>query len=67
VVPVSVAEKVGTIPLTELLFASLRVIVTLDAAVPSATTGPVPVIVELTATAGPGVKMTVPPIFTTGV
>ena len=65
--PVSVAPKVGTIPETALLAASLSVIVTVEVAVPSATTGVVPVIEELTATAEPGVKITVVPAFTTGV
>lgn len=65
--PVSVAPKVGTIPGTALLAASFRVIVTVDVAVPSATTGVVPEIVELTATAEPGVNTTVVPALTTGV
>ena len=67
VVPVSVAEKVGTTPLTKLLPASFKVIVTVDVAVPSAITGEVPVMVELAATAEPAVKTTVPPALTTGV
>ncbi len=41
--------------------------VTVDVAVPSATTGDVPVIVEFAATAEPAVKVTVPPVLTTGV
>jgi hypothetical protein len=41
-VPVSVAPNVGTIPETALLPASLRVMVTVDVAEPSATTGVVP-------------------------
>jgi hypothetical protein len=65
--PVSVALNEGTIPLTGLFEASLRVIVTLDVAVPLAITGPVPVIVEFAATADPAVKTTVPPALTTGV
>jgi hypothetical protein len=64
---VSVALKVGTTPETALLEASLRVTVIVDVAVPSATTGVVPVIEELPATAEPAVKTTVEPAFTTGV
>ena len=62
-----VAEKVGVCPEIGLLLASLKVMVTVEVAVPFATTGLVPVIVELTATAGPAVKTTVPSAFTTGV
>jgi hypothetical protein len=65
--PVSVAVKVGVTPLTKLFPASLRVIVTVEVAVPSASTGLVPVIVEFAATAEPAVKVTVPPALTTGV
>jgi hypothetical protein len=65
--PVSVAENVGTVPITGLLEASLRVTVTVDVAVPSATTGPVPVMLEFAATAAPAVKTTVPSAFATGV
>ena len=61
------APNVGTIPGTGLLAASFKVIVTVDVAVPSATTGVVPEIVELRATADPAVKTTVVPAFTTGV
>ena len=46
-----VAENVGTTPARALLFVSLRVIVTVEAATPSARTGPVPVMVELVAPA----------------
>jgi hypothetical protein len=67
VVAVSVAENVGVSPDTGLLDASLRVIVTVDVAVPLATTGPVPVIVELMAIAAPAVKVTVPSALMTGV
>lgn len=67
VVPVSVAPKVGVSPVTGLLFASRRVIVTEDVADPSAITGPVPVIVELAATAPAAVKTTSVPAFTNGV
>ena len=66
-VPVSVAEKVGVCPTTVLLLASFKVTVTVDVATPLATTGLVPVIVELAATADPAVKTTVPSILTTGV
>ena len=62
-----VALKVGVCPGTGLLLASLKVMVTVDVAVPLATTGLVPVIVEFTATADPAVKTTVPSAFTTGV
>lgn len=65
--PVFVAEKVGVIAVTALLFASLKVIITVEVAIPSATTGPVPVINELAATAEPAEKITVPSTFTTGV
>lgn len=47
--------------------ASLRVIVMVEVAVPSATTGLVPLIVEFAATAGPDEKTTDPSTFTTGV
>jgi hypothetical protein len=45
---------------------SLSVIVTVEVAVPLATTGPVPVIVEFAATAAPPVKVTVPSDLVTG-
>ena len=48
---VPVAENVGTTPTPALLFASLRVIVTVEAATPSARTGPVPVMVEVVSAA----------------
>ena len=57
----------GTTPLTSLLFASLRVIVTVDVDAPFAVTGPVPVMVELAAKAAPAWNTTVPPALTTGV
>jgi hypothetical protein len=41
--------------------------VTVEVATPSATTGPVPVMVEFTATAESATKTTVPPVFETGV
>ena len=62
-----VALKVGVWPETGLLLESLKVIVTVEVAVPFATIGLVPVIVELTATADPAVKTTLPSAFTTGV
>lgn len=64
---VPLAPKVGVRPSTGLLFASLSVIVTVEVARPSATTGLVPVIVELAATGVPAVKVTAPSDFTTGV
>ena len=67
VVPVSVAENVGTVPETKLLLTSLRVIVIVDEAVPSATTGVVPLIEEFKATAAPAVKTVTPPALMTGV
>lgn len=67
VVPVSVAENVGVTPETRLLLTSARVIVTVEVADPSATTGVVPVIDEFAATGVPAVKITVPSAFTTGV
>ena len=65
--PVFVAVNVGVEPETALLFASFRTMVTVELAVPSAMTGPVPEMVEFAATADPAVKVTVPPAFTTGV
>ena len=62
-----VALKVGVWSETGLLFASRKVMVTVEVAVPSAMTGLVPVIVEFTATADPVVKTTVPSALTTGV
>ena len=50
-----------------MLLASLRVMVTVEVAFPSATTGEVPMMVELAATAAPAVKVTVPPVLMTGV
>ena len=67
VVPVFVALNVGVWPETGLEFASLKVMVTAEVAVPFAITGPVPVMVEFAATAEPAEKMTVPSAFTTGV
>ena len=65
--PVSVAENVGVWPDTLLLLASFRVIVTVDVATPLATTGLVPVIVEVAATGASAVKTTNPSAFITGV
>jgi hypothetical protein len=65
--PVFVAEKVGTSPTTGLLAISLRVMVTVELATPSATTGPVPTIDEFAAAAAPPVNVTVPSVFVTGV
>ena len=62
-----VAPKVGVCPATGLLLASLKVMVTVDVAVPFATTGLVPVMVELTAATEPAVKTTVPSALTIGV
>ncbi len=67
VVPVSVAEKVGVVPITGLLLESFSVMVTVDVAVPSATTGVVPEIEELATEAPADVKTTTFPVFTTGV
>jgi hypothetical protein len=65
--PVSVASKVGVMPGTALLFASLSVIVTVDSAAPSATTGDVPVIVEFEAVGREEEKLTVSePVTATG-
>jgi hypothetical protein len=50
-----------------LLFTSLIVIVTVELADPSASTGLVPVMVEFEATGAPGVNTTLPSAFTTGV
>jgi hypothetical protein len=65
--PASVAEKVGVWAETGLLFASFKVTVTVEVAIPLAMTGPVPVMVEFAATAAPAVKITVPPALETGV
>jgi hypothetical protein len=50
-----------------LLLISLKVIVTVDVAVPFAMTGPEPVIVEFAATAPPAIKTTDPSALETGV
>jgi hypothetical protein len=54
-------------PGTLLLFISFNVMVTVEAATPLATNGPVPSMVELAATAAPAVKTTDPSAFATGV
>lgn len=46
---------------------SFRVMVMVEVVVPSAVTGPVPVMVEFAATAEPVAKTTVPPVTATGV
>ncbi len=66
VVLVSVAEKVGVTPDTKLLLISLRAIVIVELAKPSATTGPEPVMLEFTATAVPAVDSTVPSALVNG-
>ena len=45
----------------------MSVIVTVEASLPSATTGPEPVMLEFAATAEPAVKVTLPPVLMTGV
>jgi hypothetical protein len=67
VLPVPLKLKVGVVPLTGLLNASSNVMVTVDVAVSSAITGPVPVMVDVAAAIAPAVKVTVPSAFTTGV
>ena len=67
VLPVPEEVKVGTMLGTALLFASFKVIVIVEVELPSAVTGPVPVIVELPGLALPPVKTTVPPNRETGV
>jgi hypothetical protein len=67
VVPVPLAVKVGVVPTTALLLMSNKVIVTVEVATLSATTEPVPVMVELAIEAASAVKVTVPSTFTNGV
>ena len=62
-----VAENVGVVPTTGLLDPSFKVIVTVEVATPSATTGPIPVMVELATLAGAEVKVTVEPVLIKGV
>jgi len=66
VVPVSVAEKVGTVPITGLLFTSSRVIETADELLPFATTGPLPVIDDVTVLGLPATNETIPSDFDMG-
>lgn len=65
--PALVALNVGVVPMTALLLLSMRVMVTVEVATLSATTGPVPVIVEFATAAASAVKVTVPSAFTNGV
>ena len=67
VLSVPVAANVGVRPSTGLLFASFNVTVTVDVATPSATTGLVPVMLELAAIGVPAVKVTEPSLLATGV
>jgi hypothetical protein len=64
---VLVALKIGVVALIGLLKASKIVIVTKDVATPLAVTGPVPAMVVVRFEAGPAVKVTVSPVFRTGV
>ena len=63
----SVAKNVGVCPETGLLEISLRVIVIVDVATPSASTGVVPLIEEFAAEAAAEVNTTVPSALETGV
>lgn len=64
--PVLVAPNVGVVPEIALLKASLKVIVIVEVADPSATTGPVPEIEEVATAAAPAMKVTVLPDLVTG-
>jgi hypothetical protein len=64
VLPVSVAEKVGVTPETALRKMSFSVMVTVEVATPFATTGLVPVMVELAAMAAAAVTVTVGEVVT---
>jgi hypothetical protein len=64
---VPLAVKVGVVPTTALLLLSSKVMVTVEVATPSATTGLVPVMLELATAAESAVKVTVPSAFTNGV
>jgi hypothetical protein len=66
VLPVSVAEKVGTVPETGFDFASNKVMVIVEVVIPSATIELVPEIVDVTAEIAPTLKTTVPPVKLTG-
>lgn len=61
-----VAEKVGVTPETGAFEASFSVIVTVEVAMPLATTGLVPVIDEFASTTVTGEKITVPSLFEKG-
>lgn len=63
----SVAVKFGMTPLTPTLAPSRKVIVMVEVATPSATTGPEPLMLEFAATTDPGPKITVPPLTATGI
>ena len=63
---VFVAEKVGRIPTTPALLASFMTRVIADELIPSAMSGPVPVMDEFAVTGG-GIKRTVPPMSEIGV
>ena len=65
--PVSVALNVGTCPATALLNASRKVTVIDEVALPSATVGSVPLMVEFAATGLPALNTTMPSAFTIGV
>jgi hypothetical protein len=65
--PELVALKVGVTDMSGLLKASLSVIIIVDVVVPSAVTGPVPMMVEFAGSAAPALKVTVVPVFETGV
>src|SRR5204862_260464 len=67
VLPVPVAGALAAAPLTALLDTSFSVMVAADVATAVATAVPVPVMVEVAAAAEPAVKVTVPPLCTTGV
>jgi hypothetical protein len=62
-----VAENVGVEPTTGLLEPSLRVIVTVEVATPSASTDEVPVMLEFATLAGAAVNVTVDPVKINGV
>jgi hypothetical protein len=62
-----VAVKVGVVPTTALLLLSFRLTVTVEVATLSATTGPLPVMLEFAMEAASAVKVTVPSVLETGV
>ena len=61
------AVKVGSTAGEGLLYKSLRVTVIVEVEIPSAITGPEPMMVEFAATGVPPIKIAVPPVFETGV